>query len=388
MALIGPGVLCVFGLAFLWAWAIERKRHYLLLLAAAPCLFALGVMIQVFGWPANTAPNALLSAFFYTSAVLLTAEAILRRSGKRFGLRADAAMLIAVLGGLWYFASVAPNTLVRVYIQNFGYGVILLLAALRLAHLRRGAWGDRALFWMLFAFALHFFPRTILTIGLSAPATASAFGASLFWAALHLSLAVLGAGLALAILAAALSDVIEDLRRERDVDGLTGILNRQGFESRAAAIIAEAGRGSCTLIACDLDHFKQINDRHGHASGDAVLTVFGKLLRLSARATDLVGRLGGEEFAVLLAGATREGAVEFAERLRVELSQAAFEFLPADGRVTASLGIAELRQGESLSQLLARADRRLYRAKAAGRNRTVAGEGPAGLGDDPRISAD
>lgn len=388
MALIGPGVLCVFGLAFLWAWTIERKRHYLLLLTAAPCLFALGVMIQVFHWPADTAPNALLSALFYTSAVLLTAEAILRRSGKRFGLRADAAMLIAVMGGLWYFASVAPNTLVRVYIQNFGYGVILLLAALRLVHLRRGAWIDRALFWLLSAFALHFFPRTALTIGLSAPATAGAFGASLFWAALHLSLAVLGAGLALAILAAALSDLIEDLRRERDIDGLTGVLNRQGFESRAAAIIAEAGQGPCTLIACDLDHFKQINDRHGHAAGDTVLKVFGRLLRLSARATDLVGRVGGEEFAVLLVDATRDGAFDFAERLRIALSEAEFGWLPADGRVTASLGIAEFGPGESMSQLFARADERLYQAKAAGRNRTVAGDGLVGREAGTRIDAD
>jgi diguanylate cyclase (GGDEF)-like protein len=379
MALIGPGVLCVFGFAFLWAWSIEKTRRYLLLLAGAPGLFALGVATQVFHWPPDINGNALLSGFLYTSAVLVAAEGILRRSGKRFGLAIDLLVLALLMGALCYFAYVNPNTLVRVYIQNFGYGLIFLVSALRLLPFVRGKPADRVLFWVLLIFAIQFFPRTLVTIGFHAPTSTPAFAASLFWAALQLSLAILGTGLATTLLAAAFSDLIEDLRHERDIDGLTGVLNRRGFENRAAMIIAQAGREPCSLVACDLDHFKRINDHYGHAAGDRVLKAFGRLLRLSCRASDLVGRIGGEEFAILLRGAADDEAFEFAERLRARLSEVEFEFLPSASPVTTSVGIAELRPGETINQLLARADQQLYRAKAAGRNVTVAADDRASL---------
>jgi diguanylate cyclase (GGDEF)-like protein len=280
-------------------------------------------------------------------------------------------VLAAIMGGLWYFVYIAPNVLVRVYIQNFGYGLIFLVAALRLTHLMRGRPVDRVLFWVLLAFSVHFFARTIMTIGLSAPVGANAFGASLFWHALHLSLAVLGAGLALAVLAAALSDVIDDLRREGEIDGLTGVLNRRAFENRASSRIAAAGRLPCSLVACDLDRFKEINDRYGHAAGDEVLRVFGDFLRASIRASDLAGRIGGEEFAVLLPGSTGEEAYQLAERLRVDWLDVEFDCLPAGERVTSSFGVAVVKPGDGLFELLERADTQLYQAKATGRNRTV-----------------
>lgn len=369
MPLIGPGVLCVFGLAFLWAWAIERDRHYLLLLAAAPFLFAVGVLMQAFYWPSGKVANALTSAFFYTTAVLLLCDGVLRRSGKRLRAIVALAILGAFMGGLWFFATVVPSTLIRVYIQNFGYGTILLVTALKLVSLRRSKWVDQVVFWVLLIFAVQFFPRTILTIGLNSPDSAEAFGSSLFWATLHLSLAVLGAACATAILAAAISDVIDDLRRERDVDVLTGVLNRRGFETSATSILARTTEEPVSVIVCDLDHFKRVNDQHGHIAGDRVLKSFGGVLRLCARSSDVIGRIGGEEFAILARGSGLHGARELAERIRMELSQ--LNLLPQGQRVTASFGIAEAQSGDSLSMLLSRADRRLYQAKAFGRNLTL-----------------
>lgn len=377
MALIGPAVLCVFSLAFLWAWVIERRRHYLLLLAAAPALFAIAVTIQVFFWPPSVPANAVLSGVFYTLAVQIAAEGVLRRSGKRLGRAWHLCAFAAVMGGLWYFAYLVPNLLARVYLQNFGYGFVLLVSSLQLTPLMRGRPVDRVLFWVLFVFGLHFFPRTILTIGLEAPGDVRIFQDSLFWQAMHLSLAVLGAALATALLAATLSDVIDDLRRERDSDGLTGLLNRRAFEQRAGAVLAATRDAPCALLVCDLDHFKRINDSRGHGAGDEVLSAFGRLLRRVSRENDLVGRIGGEEFAILLPGAAEAAGQALAERARSGLSGLVVSFAPSGGAVTASFGIAERQPGDSFSELFTRADRRLYLAKAGGRDRAVADDAAA-----------
>jgi diguanylate cyclase (GGDEF)-like protein len=187
---------------------------------------------------------------------------------------------------------------------------------------------------------------------------------------LQLSLAIVGAGLALTILAATVTDLMDELRRERDGDGLTGVLNRRGFEEQAAKLLA--GNGQAVLILADLDHFKGINDTYGHDAGDEVLRRFGALLQDTARPTDLVGRIGGEEFALLLIDAGMDRARLVAEGLRSGLEATRFPFLPSQDRLTASFGIAPREQGRNVRNMMKAADRQLYAAKAGGRNRIVA----------------
>jgi diguanylate cyclase (GGDEF)-like protein len=386
LALIGPAILSVFGIAFLCSWMIERKRGYLLLLAGACALFAFGAGCQILYLPRDAGLNAMISGLFYTAAVLLAVEGTLLRSGRALGWAANAAILAGFMTLLWYFFYVDRNLLARVYVQNFGYGLLLLVAAIRLRALARGRYVDRALFWVLLAFAVQFFPRTLLTIGLSPPATAAAFGNSTFWQLLQLSLAVFGSALCLAILSAAAADVIADLRLERDVDPLTGVLNRRGIEERIASHFRPSGAGSGSLILCDIDHFKQINDAHGHDGGDAVLRKIGDLLQGEARKGDLVGRMGGEEFAVFLPDADLREAHECSERLRKAIATTMFAVSGAgERRVTASFGVATIEPGDGWARLYKRADMRLYEAKAAGRNRTVASsEAPLAAGADRR----
>lgn len=369
MAMIGPGILAVFAIVFFCAWLLEKKRPYLLLHAIACILFTLGSTVQILFIPAEVKTNAILSGFLHTSAVLAAVEGLLRRSGKRFGLAADLAILLAGTGALWYFAYIQPMLLARVYIQNFGYGAILLVAALRLIPPPDSRFIDRILFWILLIFALHFFPRTILTIDVNPPSSVKAFSMSTFWHVLQLSLAVLGSALAFAILAAAVSDVLEDLRGERDVDPLTGLLNRRGFSERLQPLLTPQAQSSLTLILCDFDRFKSINDTFGHSAGDEVLKSFGAILRDEMRPTDFAGRLGGEEFAVLLPGATMADAAGFAERIRSRLEHTGYVKIPVSRPVTASFGIAEHRVGDDFRILYERADEQLYSAKAQGRNR-------------------
>lgn len=160
-------------------------------------------------------------------------------------------------------------------------------------------------------------------------------------------------------------------------DSLTGLPNRRSFIARLEAAIAEARHlppGEGAVLMLDLDHFKRVNDTWGHAVGDDVLRYVAGLIRQGLRRKDVPGRLGGEEFAVLLPGTTLENARQLAERLRER-----FEGSPADTPVgavpvTVSIGIAPL-DGQDADRVLERADEALYAAKSAGRNRVcVAGE--------------
>jgi diguanylate cyclase (GGDEF)-like protein len=272
------------------------------------------------------------------------------------------------VGGIAYFFYVDRQLITRIYLLNFGFGLICLATSWRLRSLRLGQTAERILFWILLSFSLHFFPRTILTVGVAAPA-ANEFASSSFWLALQFSLAVLGAALALALLLVAASDTIEDLRRERSLDPLTGLLNRRGFDEIAIEHLHVSRTWPVSLIVIDIDHFKKVNDSFGHPVGDTVLTTFSRLLLAAARHADVCGRLGGEEFLLLLPDCDAMGARTIAERLRTKVRLTSFNDLPRDWRVTVSIGIAEARRGEALSDLIARADEALYEAKRAGRDR-------------------
>ncbi len=153
-------------------------------------------------------------------------------------------------------------------------------------------------------------------------------------------------------------------------DELTRLHNRRFLLEALSREQARADRLSSPFSVCliDIDHFKSINDRLGHAAGDAVLQHFATLLAQGLRAVDVYGRFGGEEFLLLLPGSGREGAEGVAERLRART--AASEF-PLASRVTVTIGVATYAGKEPVSTLLARADNALYQGKTAGRNRVV-----------------
>ena len=170
---------------------------------------------------------------------------------------------------------------------------------------------------------------------------------------------------------------IEEVERLSIQDALTGLHNRRFLFSGGAKLLYAAARANqaCSCLMLDVDHFKRVNDIHGHQSGDQVLAQLAALFRDSVRRSDLVARYGGEEFAIVLAGAGLGAALELAERIRRRVEETPCRIeggvsLP----VTVSIGAAEVRElveyGESpLEDMLARADKALYAAKAAGRNR-------------------
>jgi diguanylate cyclase (GGDEF)-like protein len=159
-------------------------------------------------------------------------------------------------------------------------------------------------------------------------------------------------------------------------DALTGCLNRRALETRLSREWRHAKRRNATLavLAIDVDHFKQINDTHGHPVGDQVLQELGEIMRRTARETDTVARLGGDEFVVLLPDTGWQGAMTFAERLRRNVDDHQFGEGPVYIPITVSVGVALARGTDPIAPeaLLEASDRSLYKAKSGGRNRICA----------------
>jgi len=168
---------------------------------------------------------------------------------------------------------------------------------------------------------------------------------------------------------------LAELRRRAETDSLTGICNRRRLLELAHREFGAAKRYGhpCAVLMLDIDHFKQVNDRHGHAVGDAILVELARRCEDALREVDLFGRMGGEEFVMVMPHCGRQQAVAAAERLRRTVAERPFAGPASALGVTVSIGVAEVApETASLDTLLQAADQALYEAKAEGRNRVCA----------------
>ena len=312
---------------------------------------------------------------------------LLRFSGRRPDWRRLWWAIAAVTAGVVAWRYGRDDFNLRVACVSALQAALSLHAGIVLLRRDREAVGQRhaASRYATAACALFFGTVYLLRSLLSAQAALAALadgapGDSLAPAGLHIGFLLLGP-LAMPAMTLCTVVMIHDrlVRRLEDAantDFLTGTLSRQAFESEAARQFAAARRQglSLTLLIVDIDHFKHVNDRFGHHAGDVVLQRFARLARTQTRPADRLGRLGGEEFAILLPELGGNAARRIAERIRV---LAAADRVDGDfGTVgyTLSAGLATLRPGEGLAELAARADAALYQAKQHGRNRVRAAE--------------
>lgn len=174
-----------------------------------------------------------------------------------------------------------------------------------------------------------------------------------------------------------LTEEVEAARRAAEAlartDDLTGLLNRRAFYEMGQFLLDQAIRQqrALSILLIDLDYLKELNDRHGHAAGDAALRSLAALMQLSARKSDVVGRLGGDEFAVLMPATSTEAATGLAERLRQSLSGLRIRHGGKETLLTCSMGVASSEGADALDELVHRADQALYRAKSGGRDQVV-----------------
>ena len=284
----------------------------------------------------------------------------------RFLLPGIAALALA---GRVSLDEAARNALYYGMIYQFPfYATLLVSTAVAIGTARRGRDPMWIMLGIIFAIAAAYFAlKPFFAAAFGSGPSARAYAASsyaLFSQALGGVLTVMAG---LAVLLMVVRSVLHSSVEESETDMLTKVANRRGFERRAARMLTDARAAGAPLAAImlDLDHFKRINDRYGHATGDAVLHAVAQAMAAVVPASALVARLGGEEFVALLDRTTLRGAALTAEAIRAAVSDLGAH-LPA---VTISGGIAELRPSDTLVTLLDRADRRAYEAKQNGRDR-------------------
>lgn len=168
----------------------------------------------------------------------------------------------------------------------------------------------------------------------------------------------------------------KELYKMAVVDPVTGVYNKRYFQERIKEelSLARRSKGGLALIMIDIDHFKNVNDTHGHLAGDMILHQVAALLRGDIRQEDLLARYGGEEFAVIVRGGTEEQTVQLAERMRKTVESAPITFEEKNIPVTISLGVAALEEGHDYTDpnaLIQAADECLYHSKQHGRNKTT-----------------
>lgn len=296
-------------------------------------------------------------------------------------------LLSALLGGggIWLVACMlaefAQSGAARIVLSSLIVATYTFLTAAELGRERRKTLRRRwpALFVPMLHAAVFLFPIPLAGL---LPGENGAVPVASGWVALFVLETMLYAvGTAFIVLVLAKEHTLRIHKDAAATDELTGLLNRRGvLQAAAELIVGQARKGECvSALMFDLDHFKKINDRFGHQIGDKALHVFATTASVSTRATDVVGRFGGEEFVALLPGTLVEAKI-VAERVRKAFEAAGVTIAGHEINATVSIGAASGPSGTDIVALLAAADAALYRAKANGRNRVefaAEGEKPA-----------
>jgi diguanylate cyclase (GGDEF)-like protein len=284
---------------------------------------------------------------------------------------------LALVDGIILFAALRHDDGLWAALSQFFRAVVLVGALGHVALPNRRARVDEQMMRLLLALLA----AISLIVGVLALArqfeTALTLGDLDRWLLL-LALPPVFTGIGIAALTLIANDLAADLRRLAATDPLTGILNRRGFDRMCKQVMPVIARRDIigAFMLADLDRFKTINDQYGHEAGDQVLVAFARAIEGGLRPGDLFGRTGGEEFAILLVGATTEVAISVVERLRAAVRQVRVDAV-RDLRLTASFGMAPVGSVEDLAAAQRAADRALYAAKEGGRDRAVLAEADA-----------
>jgi diguanylate cyclase (GGDEF)-like protein len=373
LAMLIAGLLAVFLAVSIAAYPEPLRRHL--------ARWALALALQAAGWGLFGLRGEIadLWSIPFANALLATSFVVTLRALRGFAgkpeahvLDAPAVLFVVVVAS--YFTYVVPALSTRVVLISLAFGVLFAESA-RMALAAAPAPRPRThrvvatVYGLLVALMLARALRQAFGLApVADPMELSPFQ-SLLFAVGVLAPALLTFGFLLMV-----SERLRgELARQAALDYLTGTYNRRTLAQLAERDIASARRrgGSFSVLLLDVDHFKRVNDTLGHAAGDEALQRLVAILREHMRGEDSLGRMGGEEFLVLLPQADLAQATAAAERLRSAVEAACFDLGAGAWRMTVSIGAATLAEGEQFNSLLQRADQAMYAAKHAGRNRVV-----------------
>ncbi|WP_394726841.1 GGDEF domain-containing protein [Altererythrobacter sp. GH1-8] len=384
--LVSPTIAGIFAVVFLILWWRDREQRHVAAFAACYVSLATGLLISYFA-PNPGGTTAVLTVHFtYSIGVLAMAWGAARRMGQRQPMLAYTATTAVTAAFLWY-ASLINDQTAQLYAENGNMGLLFALTAQSLWRASERNVIDRAIIWMFVLIAAQFFIRPLMTMMFEGPLTIEAYRASVFYSVYVLSLALLSLLLALALTAAVIADQLRTQEQRSETDPLSGLKIRRAFENEGMNLLDKGlAQGlPVSMIVADIDHFKQVNDIWGHQAGDRAIAAFGELIKGMVRSDDICGRIGGEEFCLMVWNCELGPAERLAERIRTAYAEMPHDGISPDVRLTASFGIASARSNEGFGKLFARADAALYRAKEAGRNRVFADRRAAER--DPSVSS-
>ncbi|RYD42680.1 MAG: GGDEF domain-containing protein [Sphingomonadales bacterium] len=371
ISLLNPGIGLLFATAFFLLW-LNRRERYVAYAAAAYTASALAFLIQDVGPVLPMELQRVPANIGFLATGMLFAAAIIKRYALPVPWRAMAITAgVSITVFLW-FLLIHPSIAGRILAVSIGAGIIAAMVVRALWPIDKPYLIDRVLFWVAAFAALNLIVRPVVLVALVGGFdNYVGFQQSVYWTTVQFSQAMVSIVAAISLMVAVAIDQIVELRLQVAGDDLSGLLNRRGFEAKAGTALRRCieHNSPAALMIADLDHFKLVNDNHGHAVGDAIIAAFGAHVRLIGPANMIAGRVGGEEFALLVPGASIEAARQLAEAVRTGLQAACADRLPANLCPTTSIGVAIGAPGTTLSALMQEADQALYEAKRTGRNR-------------------
>lgn len=377
LLIVNSAVAMMFALCYFVIAALNRSQRPVLAFGISYLIGMVTPVSELFvHWSASPAPFMIVSYAGLLSGFLAMAAALSIFERERpnwpwiVGIAAVGLLLRALIWGS------TRDYLPYEFAYQLPFVLALLLCARTTFNHARGRplhYGLAALFGVI---AFNFLLKPFIAALAGSGSSAKAYAGSAYALFSQASTGILLIAAGLIVLLIVLQTIIQAYKSESETDHLSGLLNRRGFDRQAEMLLADASAHGHNIVAImiDLDHFKAINDLHGHDIGDEVIRAFAKMLIDVAPKSALVARTGGEEFVVFADQTTLKAGMLIAEGIRERTRNHAIAGLPA---FTWSAGIARHRQSESLASLMRRTDQAGYRAKSKGRDRIEIADGGA-----------
>lgn len=370
---LAPAIALLIAMSFFVFWSRQREARHILAFGVAFLLCAISILLS------HNLISGLSNANVFTAILLDTASLglLIWGSCERVKIKTPYALIastgIIALLASYFVTKNFDSAILRLAPVNGVHAVLLFACGWVWFKgpnsenvVNRGAMSI-----IFFSFSLFSIALPVVLYNMTNAPLADQYQHSASWFIYNFTIIMMVMIAGLSLTAVLTDDMVKLIKTVSSKDLLTGLKTRRAFEEGFEDIFVKLERSPLpmSIIIADIDHFKLVNDTYGHQTGDRVIATFGRLISQGSRKTDLVARIGGEEFCIVLWNADANGARLVAENLRTQFQTAQFEGIPKHKKFTSSFGVATLKTDETSEELYRRADQALYLAKQQGRNR-------------------